>query len=153
MSTTAAAPAKAAPAVPATVTRPMMKFKLIAGMHVHGKYLDAHGTPRQRVYSAGDVLESPDNLAARWPEKFVLMDDAAATSRPAGNNQSQAAVPAAAVPKAVAEANAENLLKDLNLDKMSVKELTEFAAAEEIDLKGSKDRVDILKLIKASFSH
>lgn len=115
-----------------------MRFKLKAGSH-------GSGTGQEiKSYKAGDVIESDQDLAAFDPLKFERLDDAAkATPAPA-------AFPSHSSGQGTAFGAMPPLRQHpADLDKMSVKELQDHAADEEIDLKGASKREDILKVLRA----
>lgn len=110
----------------------LLRFKLLAGGHIG---VDPR-TKKERVYRAGEIVESETDLAERFnsripgsPRKFErIFNDTAYGSEQAKKE--------------------DEFLS--TLDSMNLKELLKVAEEEEIDLKGATKREDILKIIKAS---
>lgn len=119
------------------------RFRLKAGQHIQTdpgapkvKYTTATGAVIERhppkTFAVGDVIESDTNLAERFgAEKFELLSgDGGGFGAPA----KATAPPPAPFP----------------LDKMSVQQLLSVAQEEEVDVKGTAKREDLVKLLRAA---
>lgn len=127
----------------------MPKFRVLAGKHCEGK--TPEGKPK--VYVKGDVVDSKSDLSRLnppgFPPKFERVeDDGRPSPAPAVPVQTlsptptpvHATSPLPAAPKTVPD----------GLDKLSLKELQDLAASEEIDLKGAKTRDEVLRAVRAA---
>lgn len=131
-----------------------------------------------RTYKVGEVVESDTDLAGRFgAEKFKLADGkpgetvepaSSPAVAPGGQVSSGHQITAGGVPRAMTaeevanpnlsgvEAATAGKDKKLgrqvppNLDAMSVKELHDHAAAEEINLHGATSKQDMLKAIRTA---
>lgn len=151
-------------------TATLAKYRLKPGVGAHVQ-TDADGIER-RYHSdgsgAGNEVEAPTDLARRWPEKFefvrgtdpsqfvpppgfklVPVDDAEqgktaqANAAPAAVSQAAATQPAPAAPKpAPAPLYTQQSLQALTLDQ-----LRSIAADEEIEVKGTPNKEQLVKLI------
>lgn len=127
---------------------PKQTYRLLQGFHVedHPTERDENGYPVDIRYGQGAVFESPcdllklnGSLKDGFRPKFELVQQHQLTD-PNG-----APLPTQPYrPRTAAERLAATKLDDLNL-----RQLKEIAAEEEIDLKGSNDKAEILRTLKA----
>lgn len=134
-------------------------------------FLKANGRGIERQYSTGQKFESENDLSKRWPEKFeraaeVIDFDDRFRKRPDESIEQFAARMTALAeaervhPKAPPEdeglktsinspsVEAEFQTMSAGLDKMTVQELMEFAAQEEIDIQGFSRKSDLIRVIR-----
>lgn len=122
-----------------------MKFKLLRGTHHEAKWDKSVKPPvdRGRTYHAGDVIETNFDLTTLnggdpQTVKFEKVDDA---------------TPATAVDAVPVEikssVNTNAAAVDDTLDAMTVNELKEMAAEEEIDLGSAKSKAEILSVLRS----
>jgi len=96
-----------------------MKFRLLRGGHQHGKNED--GSPKR--YKRGDIIETDIELDRKLgADKFQRLHE-----------------------EDLQQLNAP--IQD-TFSSMSVNQLKDFAASEEIDLSGATTRADILKAVR-----
>lgn len=118
-----------------------LRYRLLSGGHIENDM-----TGKERRYSQGEVFESNDKNLLRFnapgmAPKFEQVNKQTPIGRP---NQGDS-IPA---PTAIVTTNAISI-KDLDtLQSMNVKELTAWAAEEEINLGAAKSKDEILKAIK-----
>ncbi len=144
-----------------------MRFKVLAGKHTckeHQGVKDGDGRPLKtmKVYRAGEVIDTDTDLAAKFNHppgavKFErLVEDA---PRPQPVHNAPAPSPAHATtpqqpqpaPQQVAQPQPARAAKGPDkYDSMSVKELTDFAAECEVDLRGATRKEEIVKILRAS---
>ena len=98
----------------------MQTFKLVAGRHIHGK--DENG--KQIVFKPGDTVKSEINLIERFgTDKFQLVDSKTLVSRSDPNDE---------------------------LAELTVRELRQYAEAEEIDVSTATKKSELIALITAA---
>lgn len=118
------------------------KFRVMRGIHAEGG----------KVYRQGEVVDSKTDLSKHnspGATKFERVEEPgvkASPGVPVSKLHDAPPVRQAPPPQAADELR-RNLHADL--DKMSVEKLREYAAEEEIDLKGAATREAILKIVKA----
>ena len=144
------------------------RFKLLVGAHVHGK--DENGKPKMYVAGKNDVIETTVDLLkmnSRKPghemqKKFVeIYDDGsmdfyggtrAVPVNPFEQRKNESAAEFHSrmleMSKAATEAAEKAMNRDEKLAKMTVAQLREYAESEEIDLKGTTNKDEILKLLR-----
>ena len=110
----------------------MAKYKILAGRHsgkVNGQI---------KIFNSGEIVDSPVDLVAKFnrpnSRKFELIDDL-------GNSSTQVIAQSKPVVTPMVMPN---------LDSLSLKDLQNLAAEEEIDIKGLTKREDIIKTIKSA---
>lgn len=133
----------------------MAKYRLLRGTHTVG--------PREarQTYKAKDptrnVIESDQNLAAQDPTRFGRINEydepqeyRAPTRHPDAPQPN--AMPPLTPTTALQTDKAGKTIDDRygGLDNLSVSELREIAAAEEINLHGAQKKEDILKGLRAA---
>ena len=107
----------------------MAKFRLLHGTHFHGG----------KQYNPGDPVEADSDLCKKFntpgdlPRFERLPDDAPLTATPTLAPTESVAAPA-----------------EDTLDSMTVEELREWAASEEIDVRGAKTKEQLVKAIRAA---
>lgn len=130
-----------------------MKLKLLVGRHVQ---TDADGV--ERMYSAPAVLDNPQDLAKRWPEKFERVFESAhavdMTKPVEGETFEQFAERMQsyiAGAKAQASAKVEAAVAAVStLDAMTDDELLRMAEEEEIDISKAANRADVVQTLARS---
>lgn len=151
-----------------------MRFRLLEGQHVQN---DAHGNKVKFSARSNNIVESATDLCDRFntkdphfPRKFERIDGheqgagyeeaiAAAYRKGMEDARTAAATPATPSPVAAAAQQGFNTLytdsggkppQSDSLDRMTVKELQELAAEEEIKLGNAKSKEEIIKAIRAA---
>lgn len=148
------------------------RYKLLAGKHAQ-KGPDG----RTRVYEKGDVFESNHNLVRLFNRpgatKFQDLDEELAAppappplaeghalggtphqpapvraQDPRSAAEQAKATPAPAPAHAPLPIGIKEMPKAESLEAMSIKDLQDLAAAEEVNLKGSKDKTEIIKILR-----
>jgi len=132
-------------------------WRLLAGKHYEAN--PAGGD--DLVFNPGDTFESIDDLSRLnskgYPPKFELLDKQRRGFDPVAlrkRSDETDAAHSARVQAMLAENDAEfaatiNPPKEVpDINRMSVKELTAFAAEEEIDLRGAISKEEILRRVK-----
>lgn len=153
----------------------MARFRLLASLHEAWDLSaepDANGRFPPRTFRAGEIVESDRDLVAQFgSEKFQLVDGGTTPLKPAppqaatvfpggqvatgrqettkGPDGRSISGPENMNPAQRAEVNKNQPPVD-DLDHMSVKELQDHAAAEEIDLRGAKNKEDLVKAIRST---
>ena len=154
-------------------------FRLLGGKHtqsVYGSEPDpVTGRRPSKTFVKGELVESDDDLVAKLPNKFELVDSSkgkkgkpTTPSEPAqtstapggqvstGRQQTTTAPDGTAVSGPVTDPARLNVPttpskaskpSNAELEKMTVDELKDYAAEEEIDLKGATHKADIIKAI------
>lgn len=152
MNATAERPAKA------KQQRPKRLWRLLAGKHYENNPVE--GLP-DLEFNPGDQFESSDDLlrlnAKGYPPKFELLekhrtgfDPVALRKRPDETDAQHSARVQAMLESDEADFQSRvNPAKEApDINKMSVKDLTAFAAEEEIDLRGAISKEEILRRVK-----
>lgn len=133
----------------------MAKYKLIAGGHVQddpgGKKDERTGRVVDCRFGPGDIVESKDNLAALWPEKFqpVFSEGVSGLDRQMGESARQYAKRLQVMAQQAAKDADEELTSD-TLENMTDKELKAYADENEINIGTAKTRADMLKILRAN---
>ena len=132
-----------------------MKFRVLHGQHLEEVRLP-DGRMEIRTYPQGSIIETDVDLVEKFspwskvnpdfPSKFQrLPDDFVGDSTHNSPSNSQAGPNTAAPQTAVVGGSAD---ASKTLESMSFKELQQWAAAEEINLKGAKSKEEIIRVLK-----
>jgi hypothetical protein len=142
-----------------------MKFRILHGKHTQKEdrgAKDADNNPVKSVviYKRDEIVESTTDLAATFNRppnsiKFERLTEDGAKAVKGGMilRNAQAIMPAAAIQQAVQQKTAAATREQVTTESLknaSVKDLQALAAEEEVDLKGSNDKAEILRLLKAA---
>lgn len=125
--------------------RPWNGYRLFSGGHV---YEDRDGKEHSVFPPA--IVESQEDLAARWPEKFQRLTEAEVAfqrAAQAGAGAQPHRLPAQEVKLADDQQKKPMILGEDALKLMTVKELRQHAEAEEIDLGKAQTKEEILKVL------
>lgn len=109
---------------PAPVAKPKMKFRATAGFHVEGKGSDARKYGPQS--ELGDVFESEHDMVKAFGAKFERVH----TDTPTGPRKVEVVRPTTD-----------------DIKSMTVKQLTEYAAENEIDLHGAHSKERMVQIV------
>lgn len=147
-------------------------FRLLAGEHIGN-----NEEGKETYYATGSVVPSESDLEKRWPEKFRRVDgetykaaragfgtptegksaEELRHTAPAAPTQSGALIDRGAQPSPAAHASVgsdkapDYTEEDLaTFDTMTVQELKDYAAEEDISLGGAGRKDEIVKTIKDS---
>ena len=127
-----------------------------------GTHIEAHpdDPTKEVVVLPGQVFRAPEHRAQRWPEKFELMPDAMPVSpdlHVRGRN-GEGPLPEPPVPRTkeqkladasrAADKDRDDAAK--TLEAMTVDQLKQHAAAEDIDVSACRTKADLVKTITAA---
>lgn len=139
----------------------MMKFRLLAGQHIQkedvkddsGKVVinEETGKPERasRVYNQGDVVPSETDLVKKLgASKFQLIDSGKKSRKEQALAEQGAKNRARSEQGTEDDSRAEEVTD--TFDDMTVAELKDYAAENEIDLEGAHLKADIVKKIRES---
>lgn len=119
----------------------MTRYKIVRGVHVD----------RAGRHTAQDnpYVESEQNLLKRYPGRFVLAPESSPAQVAPSPNVAQAAAQAfeQAVTSGVTEPPPD---LEVDLERMSVKQLREFAAQHDIDVTDCNGKQEHLNVIRAA---
>lgn len=121
-----------------------MKFKVL-----QGTFVNRQGSNIER-YTRGQVFESNVNWAKRHPEKYLLVADDEPVSPTVGSSLQQSEAAASAPAPADTGKGLTKSSDRETYEAMTVDELKEYAAAEEIPLGKAKSKNEIIDVLIAA---
>lgn len=150
---------------------PVHYYRLNAGTHVQNDpVLPGETTPREGKYKTGDKVPSETNLAERFPEKFSPATPPKANPYAGGAGRATAPTPVPPSATGPSDSGSFEELRaggepadepqgdtsppagpdDADLEVMTVAQLRDYAAREEIDVHGAKTKAELLERIKTA---
>lgn len=125
----------------------MAKYKIIGGPHV-GSYKAANGVDTQVIIPPGNVIELNGTPDEQMPDRYQKMpDDTPVTWTPPKESKTPATTEGAV--RAAAPV-AGNIPEKQDFNAMTVKEIHEFAAENEVDLKGAKHKDEMIQVLQSA---